>query len=431
MISMIKKIPFYALVIKGGDAAAMGGGGGPDTTMAGGAAAAVVSHGAINAHFVRSSGEHVKVGDVGKVIANYNLLVDEPGSLNTIKDPYMLTLYLIVCDVSLRKDGEEHKPLNTACERVSEESGRRVHEKLAQSLAHAQQAPASADAAAAAVAGGSELPSGPPISSGGDVGGLDASAATLEHHTGLTPPAAAPARRRRIADVTPTGAAAPAEEPATPIGMRIAIMDAWNSPDHGRDIAQLPEFVHQARDVLAASGDSPVFDNAFDPQQHWDLCKTLARNIRGGAFSFGRKLLGDVCLEMPLKFLDSSERWKQGLEFFLFHAMTDERRPDKKAVTVTSPMSLRAEIMRTWNTLKTSSEIESDNWLIQDAIWLLYTNDRFSKITHSWMKSSDEHHKELCKELVSAASSRYGSQFFRSKGESGEVLINYLCGDKL
>ena len=206
-------------------------------------------------------------------------------------------------------------------------------------------------------------------------------------------------------------------------------MDAWNSPNHG---VVLPlQFVKDAIQVLLISNPLVFFDHG-NRQQRWDLCKTLARNIntKRPAFTFGQDLLDYVCLEMPLKFLDSRIGWQRAVEDFLFRAHTGLIEEEGGEVHP-GHSNLRAQLMGIWNSLKHLPMMESGNKIIQDAVWFLYSNNKFSPLTVDLNASSKEQHKELCRELTEASRSSSGIHFIEVErnGARPEQFMNAICGD--
>jgi hypothetical protein len=428
MISMIKKIPFYALVIKGGDAATMAAVA-PTTNPDKPDAAAVVHHDAFVAQLVRYRGEHVQPGKIGHVIADYNNLVSKPGSLNTINDPYMLTLYLIVCDVSLRNEGDVHKPLNTPCEKVDGERGIRAHQKLARSLRRAEQAPVSAAAAASEV---SELP--PPT-----VPRLDVSAALLEHSAGEGSSGSAAA----AAAVRFSGGGMPMEAAAALAGSlpgrvspgsreqhfrRREIMTGWGKHLQGEAVLTSPDYVTDAIKVLSAI--VPKIQTPFseDAKGEWDVCRQLKRGIRTTTTRLQGDLMSHVCFDIPTKFAGSADRGHELLEDYLFRVSTG--RIATSSSQDLSGQELRNLIMTLWNdALREFKRIDSGEQSVQTAIWLLYLNDGFSSKSESFNIGSPAESIKLCTLLRETLRSPSGQMFGQEKNIQPGHFIHHVCGD--
>jgi hypothetical protein len=360
LLSMMKKFQVYALLMTGGDAA---------TAVVGPAAATVVepspagSHDTFVAQLVRYRGDHIKPGDVTKVVGDYNILVAKPGALKSIKDPYMLTLYLIVCDVSLRNEGEQHKALNTACKSVEGEKERMAVGKLTTTLEHVH--PATEGAAASASAAQRRPPGPPPRAPPRLVPLSSASGGALG---GATMPLGGDASHHMPAPQSLSEIASHA---------RREIIEAWKSRTPGGAFAaDTPDPVKDAITVLEASVPvHPPFGADVDAE--WELCKALARNMKINRFEFDRRLMDYLCWDMPVKFVDSVIPWQMVLEDYLFQVSSGQIGSWSHPLAAT-PSDARVQIMRIWHkAISRIPRIDSKFQTVQVAVWLLYLNDEF------------------------------------------------------
>ncbi len=79
----------------------------------------VTSHDVFVAKLQRTPNKHIGSDSIDFMIEDYNYLVRNSRSLHKVKDPYILTFYLILCEQSLMGDDEIHPRLDVPCEAIS------------------------------------------------------------------------------------------------------------------------------------------------------------------------------------------------------------------------------------------------------------------------------------------------------------------------
>jgi hypothetical protein len=84
----------------------------------------------------RNKHKHLNSGQISDLIDDYNNLITHPDSLPQVKDAYVLTFFMILCEESLKGDDGTHVELDEGCNVIGDDDivRRPVVEKLADTI---------------------------------------------------------------------------------------------------------------------------------------------------------------------------------------------------------------------------------------------------------------------------------------------------------
>ena len=84
----------------------------------------------------RDQHKHLNSGQISDLIDDYNNLIKHPDSLPQVKDPYVLTFFMILCEESLKRDDGRHVELDDDCNVIGDDdiARRPVVERLTDTI---------------------------------------------------------------------------------------------------------------------------------------------------------------------------------------------------------------------------------------------------------------------------------------------------------